>query len=290
MIFINDIISNQNKRWSNDDIKYLKNNYSNKTTYELQEHLGRNLESIKNMARKYKLTKNKETISLTYSMSRTNLNHNYFKNWTPNMAYIVGFIYADGCLHDRKYDKGYSLSIKLQEQDEYILRQMLDELESDRQITYGGINRKEIRINSKVIYDDLTKIGIEPNKTYGMNFPNTIPSEMLSHFIRGFCDGDGSIKQMKSKSKNGKIYNYPVVKFVGPPDFMDGLQKIITKEVGLKEKKLYKCHSSDIIKGIQYTGKEATELMNWMYKDSDMKLLRKYDRYLSYTGAERSVY
>lgn len=276
------------KSWSSKDIEYLKENYSNTLTWELQKTLNRSKFSIQNMARKHNLHKDPETKSLTDSLSKTNINHNYFKTWTPNMAYIVGFIYADGCIHSREYDKGYAVSIKLQNRDAYILQDILNELNSPLSVSEGGEGKKVIRFSSKIIYEDLMDIGLEPRKTYGMDFPTSIPGNMIPHFIRGFCDGDGSIKTQTTKYKN-KDYSYPVVKFVGPPEFLRGLQETITKTIGLKEKKLYRSQSSNVIKVIQYAGKDAMRLMHYMYKDADLKLTRKYNRYLQFCGNERVI-
>jgi len=38
----------------------------------------------------------------------------FFMNWSHNMAYITGFLYADGCIA-RKDQKNYDLSICLKD-------------------------------------------------------------------------------------------------------------------------------------------------------------------------------
>ena len=40
-----------------------------------------------------------------------------------------------------------------------------------------------------------------------------------------------------------------------------------------------------ITKVASMTGTSAIKLMNWMYKDADLYLQRKYDRYIEYTAA-----
>ena len=45
-------------------------------------------------------------------------------------------------------------------------------------------------INSKVIKEDLKNLGIHPNKSLTVTFPN-VPKKCLASFIRGVIDGDG---------------------------------------------------------------------------------------------------
>lgn len=40
-----------------------------------------------------------------------NVNSNFFKLWTPEMAYVLGFITADGSLEDASYLRGKYLRI-----------------------------------------------------------------------------------------------------------------------------------------------------------------------------------
>ncbi len=42
---------------------------------------------------------------------RLGLNENYFKNWSPTMAYILGFVLSDGCIVKGTY-RGYSDALK----------------------------------------------------------------------------------------------------------------------------------------------------------------------------------
>ncbi|QTD42045.1 LAGLIDADG family homing endonuclease [Sporosarcina sp. Te-1] len=49
-------------------------------------------------------------------------------------------------------------------------------------------------INSKVIKSDLEKLGITPNKSRSVRFPD-VPDEFLPSFIRGVIDGDGWVQK-----------------------------------------------------------------------------------------------
>lgn len=63
-----------------------------------------------------------------------NVNENYFDNIdTPNKAYILGLLYADGNNHI----KNNTVSIALQEEDVEILRLINKEIESDRPLSFS---------------------------------------------------------------------------------------------------------------------------------------------------------
>ena len=120
------------------------------------------------------------------------INKNFFKKWSRDMAYILGFIYADGNLTKNKRG-GHYLSIYTADRE--LLIKMREVLKSDHKIS----NRKSvsgfnycIQIGSKEIFADLNKIGMRLNKTFRMKLPK-IPNKYFSDFLRGYFDGDGSV-------------------------------------------------------------------------------------------------
>ena len=50
----------------------------------------------------------------------------------------------------------------------------------------------QFNISNEKIYDDVVSLGLTPNKSLTMQFPN-MPNEFIRHFIRGCWDGDGSV-------------------------------------------------------------------------------------------------
>jgi len=128
------------------------------------------------------------------------VNHEYFKTESHSMYYILGFITADGNIHNKRH----YLAIELQLGDEEVLKFILEEISPKQNILYythkDKRNNKEhksckIAIYSKTIKEDLINIGIVPNKTKEGIFIDVekIPEEYFYDFIRGLIDGDGSI-------------------------------------------------------------------------------------------------
>ena len=125
------------------------------------------------------------------------LNENYFKTWSHDMAYILGFWFADGSLQNKNGSK--SFSITQHKDDKYILEDILCKMGSDHPLTKIR-NCFDFLIGSKVIFDDIVRLGGKTKKSMDMEFPN-IPEEYLADFIRGYFDGDGCIYVSRDNKK-----------------------------------------------------------------------------------------
>lgn len=152
---------------------------------------------------------------------QTKINHDYFKKWSSNMAYILGLWYADGCIYTNK-NRGYYFSIKLHKKDKYLLQDILDEMQSSHKIYENKDNCAHITLSSKTIYNDILSLGGEERKSLSLTLPN-IPSEYMKDFLRGYFDGDGCVTYKKDKKYYSRyicsgnkqfldsIYNYLMV-------------------------------------------------------------------------------
>jgi len=121
------------------------------------------------------------------------LDENYFDNIdTPNKAYIIGFLYADGSINLKRN----LLTICISEKDREILEFIKKEL------NYSGIiSSKKIKENSYLSLNIISKklilklqsIGVIQNKTYESKSLPNIPDNLFYDMLRGIFDGDGSI-------------------------------------------------------------------------------------------------
>ncbi|MBI2113353.1 MAG: LAGLIDADG family homing endonuclease [Candidatus Wildermuthbacteria bacterium] len=123
------------------------------------------------------------------------------------MAYVLGFIAADGSLIKNKRGAHF---LEIQSIDEELLFGIRKVLKSDLLIgQYIPKNKKwrkrfRLQIGSKKMYQDLTKLGIVPNKEYRLVMPS-MPTLFLRHFIRGYFDGDGSVGFYAFQRKNRRV-------------------------------------------------------------------------------------
>ncbi|MEI6191192.1 MAG: LAGLIDADG family homing endonuclease [bacterium] len=122
------------------------------------------------------------------------VNKDFFKKWTSEMAYVLGFFAADGYITVNK--RGASFwSIQITDKD--LLYKIRDCIESEHKISerVGKGNEKNLyrlQIGSYEMCADLNKLGYRQNKTKSLFLPN-VPDKYFSHFVRGYFDGDGNV-------------------------------------------------------------------------------------------------
>jgi len=115
---------------------------------------------------------------------------------TPQAAYWLGFIAADGCVRRRKGE--HIVQVKLSISDIDHVQKLKEFLKSEHKVITGtdkGMNKDYcmFMINSEELYKTLQYWGIHPRKTYTLYFPYHLPEELWSSYILGFFDGDGWI-------------------------------------------------------------------------------------------------
>lgn len=129
-------------------------------------------------------------------------NENFFKEWSAEMTYVLGLIYTDGNLHIRKAKSGYETGIlTFGQKNKELVEKFLNLMDCDatirfrERIEYANTTAGELyyfSIGNNDIANDLIRLGITPNKSLDMEFPD-VPNHLLRHFVRGLFDGDGSV-------------------------------------------------------------------------------------------------
>ena len=225
-------------------------------------------------------------------------NDRYFESIdTPEKAYWLGFIYADGWIsihkHDQESDRlTYEFGMQLQRQDEYMLdslnmalggKHIVKQLDHKKRI----LNNKAItetqssvlRVYSKSFVLDLLNNGIAQRKTKSDVFP-IVDDQYFLDFLRGYIDGDGCIHQIKNgilgvhiTGANKYIFEYLQQKLLNDYNIST---KIYSEEFDEWRTKyrLY-CFRQDDVK----------RLLDLIYYDpSIIKLERKYQKYIDFYG------
>lgn len=133
-------------------------------------------------------------------------NDYFFKTQNHNMAYILGFIAADGYISKKEN----CISIELQERDKEILDSIKRVTGVTRpikiQLRKNGKYTATLRNWSKEWKDDLRHYGIIPKKTFTLTPPDLLAPEYRIDYIRGYFDGDGSIYALNGKNAKGRTY------------------------------------------------------------------------------------
>jgi hypothetical protein len=142
-------------------------------------------------------------------------NDDFFKIWSHNMAYVLGFWMADGCM----YGKNIIFSQHVKDKD--LLFAIAKEMGATNPVITKG-NYSKLVISSEILAKDLVKLGGKERKSLDIDFPN-IPEEFLPDFIRGLWDGDGCI----SYNKRAKAYSSNYIS--GSIQFATGLFNVFRR-------------------------------------------------------------
>jgi len=253
----------QSKKWL--EKKYCEEKLS---VVEIAEECGSSRQPIYRWIHLFNLTR--EYVIPTRPRSRYSLNERYFKNIdTGNKAYWLGFIAADGCVVNEKRHR--VLCIELSEKDKCHLKAFKKEIKFEGPIyemKARGRSKPSCKIqvcSSKMVLD-LVESGVVPNKTHILEPPDIDP-KLYHHWIRGMFDGDGSISLCKDGYLRGE--------FFGTREVIEFIVKNIPGTDTISKKKKYKgyYHSFGGL-GI------ATKIYNYLYKNSEICLKRKKDKFL----------
>lgn len=214
-------------------------------------------------------------IKLNYrgdKIRKYNIDEQYFDVIdTPEKAYIIGLLWADGC---NKTDRG-CITLCLQERDKHILESIKKEMKSEHPLYYREIknvnhsNMYSLEISSRRLSNRLDELGMVANKSLVLKFPEWLSESLYSAFLLGLVDGDGNISKK----------NYSV-SIVGTKYLLEYIEKIL-KNNGI-ECNIYCYNTNEITKTLMITKKQsAMKFLNWIYSSgSSLFLQRKYNLYL----------
>lgn len=255
--------------WREDQVSYIIDKYENEnySIAQLSRLFGCAPATIRSLLRKHKIT-------LRGTKQGYPRNDFYFFDInTPEKAYWLGLLYADGCIHSN--DNCISLNLTDKEHIEkfkaaigainHKIIEHTDNRWKDAKTTYI------IGIKDKQLHSDLEKWGCVPQKTLKLEKIPNIPRDYISHFIRGYFDGDGSLHYLKSTN------NYRVSFTSGSESFLQDIQKELGTNVSIRKQK--DSHTYQL----QISGRKQVErILNYLYKDSteSTRLDRKYLKYL----------
>lgn len=188
--------------------KYIIANYQTMTYPEIGEHLGLTSKQVEAWVRNHI----KDRVLKTRVF-----NEDYFEKIdTPDRAYWLGFIYADGWISVHKRDSSdpnsrlsYEFGMELQRCDEYILHMLNNALGGQHVIKQYhnklliANNRNEsetdssvLRVYSKKMVTDLMANGIDLRKSHSDRFP-VVDDSLFFDFLRGYIDGDGWVTKQR---------------------------------------------------------------------------------------------
>jgi DNA-binding CsgD family transcriptional regulator len=262
-------------------VKYIIESYvNNKPTTTIAKDLNIDITTVNVILKK----NNINIRPMTESHRKYFLN----KNWLDSIdsedkAYFLGLMWTDGNVSSNLT----RITLSFKEDDKYIL-------EYFSKIFYLGLNKVVTRVSDRIIdkgkyhiterssflyiysvemAKKLMNMGCMPNKTFHTRFPQWLNKNLWPHFIRGLIDGDGCISISCRQ---------PSVSFTGTIELIDDLEKIFIEELGFTNLFRYinnKESNNNIYNFHINRFEDIKKFLDWIYKDSTIHFVRKYDKY-----------
>lgn len=251
--------------------------FDEKIEYALQSG-----KTVKDLALEFKI--DRHTVSrhlrkrgfITNPHNKFPINDNIFKVIdTEEKAYWLGFLYADGnvCLNKKK---NYKIELSLKESDLKHIEKFKKFLSSSNKISYREkLKAYRISISNNIIGKDLVNLGCFIKKSNILKFPTLeqVPKEFQKDFVRGYLDGDGSIC-IYSRLNSLKL----TISLLGTKEFLEGLKtnlNLPNNNLTITNKgSLANCFT------LQYANYHSIKILEYLYKNSNIYLERKYEKYL----------
>jgi Mor family transcriptional regulator len=205
--------------------------------------------------------------------------HFFDKIETFSQAYLLGLLDADGSISIKQHS--VTLSMIDYEPIEYFAKCVdypvnnikVKRFEEPNIKTQYGIKLCSTHMVESMLHNVKTQ-----DKTHCLKFPTSdiVSENLFPALLLGFCDGDGSIM---IKNTNGS--KTLVVTYIGTMPMIEGIKKIVDKYVGVYSKLNYKpAKTSSPMARIMMCGqKNALPFLDYIYKDHEFCLPRKYNRY-----------
>jgi hypothetical protein len=169
--------------WTSEELVFLEKNIHKLTYKQMGLYIQRTPTAIQSKIR---------YLPFQQKIKKHPVNSHFFKTWSANMAYVLGFIAADGNICHS--GRGYTLHIACDDKD------VIEKIKLV--MDYRGPIHLKPRFNSKIsyslricdpiIFQDLMQLNITERKSLTL-IPPKVPQELVVHYIRGFFDGDGSV-------------------------------------------------------------------------------------------------
>ena len=206
------------------------------------------------------------TFNASGGQRKHNVNEHFFKAWSADVAYILGFWWADGFIDAKRY----IFAIVQYEKEKDLLMTIRNKMGYDGNIGEHGENGIDLRICSKKIVSDIIELGGVERKSHNAIFPY-IPEKFMSDFIRGYFDGDGTIYY----NRQCKAYMSSFAS--GSIDFIKKLhEKLKVRIDGLKGN-IYKVGESDNY-NLMFGVNDTKRLKGFLYHNQNgIRMIRKFE-------------
>lgn len=191
----------------------------------------------------------------------------YFKKETPEMAYILGFLAADGSVAL----KSNVIKISLAKKDKELLEKFVEQLKFTGKVkeatTNSGFDIATLNITCREYKEDLAKYNIIPQKTYTFSFPKNLDKKYWIDFIRGYWDGDGTICTAGKEAIRASLCSYR-------KEFLQDVIDFFEAEYDIPKVTIHKKKESNVYY-FQYSNNSTIKLYKALYYKPELLCLKR---------------
>ena len=199
------------------------------------------------------------------------IDHNAFNDLcNPEACYWLGLLLADGCMSFQKRSKSWVCH--LGSVDKEMIEGFKLFLKAENSICQYLPRRGKMffsmRITHVKLCDRLRSLGMIPRKSLTLLFPESVPSQNISHFIRGYFDGDGCISIQKGKRTNQLHFH-----IVGSQNLIQSVQGHLVSQAGISKTKLVR--TANVWNIHSKKREDIDKIRRYLYRDANTYLMRK---------------
>lgn len=233
--------------------------------------------TYKNLAEHFNTTVSAVSCMLTREGLKGKREHNHFRKYkvdqyffdeinTEEKAYFLGFLCADGCNHSGNT----KVSLSLKEEDLSMVTKLNNLIQPTKPLTYSKRKRGNqyiLQISNRRISEKLNSLGCVPRKSLILDFPTEeqVPEEFMRHYLRGYFDGNGWLGKKDISITSSNLFSNKLLEY-------------------LKRKYDFKtsCRRKNKVTELVFSRYSIKPFLDLIYKNSNIFLNRKYNRYLKY--------
>jgi len=182
-------------------------------------------------------------------------------------AYWIGFLAADGGIHS---DGSHHLvRLRLHPRDVDHLHEFVRGLRVDNPVRVTA-KYAQVEIHGRPLVDALTRWGVVPAKSLSIRVPLSFPPALVSAFMRGYFDGDGSIswrQRHNHRAANCKFTS-------GSARMLEDLQWRLEK-AGIRTGAIYRDSGEAKVLPILTARADLLRFADYLYAGAEVSLARK---------------
>lgn len=204
---------------------------------------------------------------------------------TEEKAYWLGFIFADGYIYSSPLKNNsnridYNFELCSCGEDREHVQKFANFIEYHKPLKItkadkNGHTRCRVCLSSRHLWNTLNNLGCTPNKSLTLKFPDKKifkKQKFILDFIRGYIDGDGWI------TYTNKEHTKMCFGVLGTKKFISEIQSIFNTNYAIFQNN----KDNNITMKLVITGSNGLILLHKLYKNSNIYLERKYEKYLEY--------